>query len=319
MLELLGGGFAVAALPAFAQQRGRPFRVAVVNINSYAAAKHLIDALEQGLRDQGHVIGQTVIVEFQAADGNIGRFPEVAERVVRSNPDVIVTGVNAATAPVAALTRNIPIVMTLGTDVVNAGFARSLAKPGGNVTGLSVDVNAEFSGKRIELLKEIAPKTSRVGVLWEPPYRDTYKKAHDAAASALGLSTLWVEFSGDLAGDFAELGRWRADAVDLLAATRVYGRRVEVAAILAKRRLPSIYSVSELVELGGLMSYGVNLAAQYRHAARHVDKILKGARPGDLPIEAPTQFEMVINLRTAKVLGLKIPQSIRVRADRVIE
>lgn len=316
---LIASGALLAAPFAFAQPRGKAFRVAYLTVSGRDAASHLIDALERGLRDQGYMIGRDVVVEFRSADGDIGRYPGIVRELVRSKPDVIVTGVNATTTLVRDATQSIPIVMVIGTDVVGAGLVRSLAKPGGNITGLTWDVGAEVIAKRLELLKEIAPRTSRVAVLWEPPYKDQYQKPSDDAASVLGLTTLWVKFSGGLERDFTEMLRWRADAVLVHPSGRLFQRRAELNALAEKHRLPTTYPVSEFVETGGLMSYGPNLAAQFRAAARHVAKILKGANPRDLPVEQPTKIDLVINLNTAKALGLAIPQPLLIRAERVIE
>lgn len=312
-------GCALAAPFAFAQPRGKAFRAVYLSVSPRAAVNHLIDALERGLRDQGYIVGRDVAVDFRSADGDIGRYPAIVREVVLSKPDVIVTGPNETTARVRDATQSIPIVMAIGTDVVGAGLVRSLAKPGGNITGLTWDVGAGVIAKRLELLKEIAPSTARVAVLWEPPYKDQYQKATDDAALLLGLSTLWVEFSGDLARDFAEMLRWRADALLVHPAGRQFQRRAELNALAAKHGLPTSHAVSEFVETGGLMSYGPNLAAQFRAAARHIAKILKGAKPGDLPVEQPSKIDLVINLKTAGTLGLELPQSILLRADRVIE
>ena len=316
-VALMGG--ALAAPFAIAQQPRRPFRVAHVSINSLETRKQLSDALELGLREQGYVIGQNLILEQTAGDGNPARLPELVERALRSKPDVVVTGVNAVTLAVAARTKDIPIVTALGTDLTSSGLVRTLARPGGNVTGFTADVDAGIAGKRIQLLKEVAPRVSRIGVFWEPPYKGTFQTAIDAAVSALCMSASWVEFSGDLEADFAKVVKSRADAVFFVTGTRPYALRKEVAALLSKHRLPAAMYGYEFVEAGCLMSYAANFPALYRQAARHIDRILKGAKPGDLPIEAPTVFELVINLRTAQALGLKIPPPVLLRADRVIE
>ena len=316
-VALIGG--ALAAPFARAQPRGKVFRVAYPSISGHGAMNHLLKALELGLRDHGYVIGQNLVIEFRSADGKIERYPEVVAEVVRSKPDVIVTGVNANTTAVKALTQTIPVVMILGADVVDAGYVGSLAKPGGNITGFTLDVGPDFVAKRVELLKEMVPEISRLAVLRESPYRDRLQSAIEMAAAKLGLSTFWLEYSGDLERDFAAMGRWRADAVFAQAGPRLYHVRENLAAFAAKQRLPVTYPISEFVDAGGLMSYSPNISAQFRAAARYIDKILKGAKPGDLPIEQPTKFELVINMKTAKALSLKIPQSLLLRADRVIE
>ena len=276
-------------------------------------------AFEHGLRDRGYVPGKDVVINIRSAEGRIERYPQVVQDIVHSKPDVILTAVNANTTAVKAVTQTIPIVMVIGTDVIRAGYVKSLAAPGWNVTGLSADVGADVIAKRLELLREMAPTISRVAILSEPPSRVEYRRALESAAPVLGLSMLWVEYSGDLERDFAEVTRWRADAVFHLPQARMYGRRVEIVALEAKHGLPSAYTVSEFVEAGGLMAYGPNLSVLYRTAATYVDKILKGAKPGDLPVEQPTKFDLVINLKTAKALRLTIPQSMLLRAERVIK
>lgn len=316
---LLAASALLSAPLAPAQPPRRIFRIGYPSISSPQAMGHLVEALEQGLREHGYVIGKDIVVELRTADGKIERYPDVVQEVVRSNPDVIVTGVNANTTAVKAATQTIPIVMAIGTDVVGAGYVKSLAKPGGNITGITWDVGGGTAAKALELLREAAPKISRVALLWEPPYKANYQGPIDSAASILGLSTLWLEYSGDLERDFAEALRWRADALYALTGARVYGRRGEIVALAAKHRLPATYRVAEYVNAGGLMSYSPSNTAAFKAAARYVDKILKGAKPGDLPVEQPTRINLVINLKAAKAIGLTIPPSLRLRADHVIE
>jgi len=310
---------ALAAPLARAQQARRIYRIGFPAIAPRHAIEHLIAALEQGLRDLGYVPGKDILIEVRSAEGKMERFPEVVQEVVRSKPDVILTGVNANTTLVKAATQSIPIVMTIGTDVVGAGYVKSLAKPGGNITGITWDVGGGTVIKRLELLKEIAPRISRIAVLWESPYREQYKPYVDTAAPLLGVSTFWHEYSGDPERDFAEMTRLRAEAVDVYPSGGIFSRRAEIIALAAKHRLPTAFSVSEFVASGGLMSYGPNLAGAFRAAARHIDKILKGAKPGDIPVEQPTVIDLTINLKTANALGIKVPQMVLLRADRVIE
>ena len=312
-------GSALVAPQAFAQKPGKVYRIGFPVIPPHKAVEHLIVALEDGLRDLGYVPGKDIIVEYRSADGKMERFPEMVQEVVRSKPDVIVTGVNASTTLVKAATQNTPIVMAAGTDVIGAGYAKSLARPGGNITGITWDVGGGTVIKRLELLKEISPRISRVVVLWESVYKQQYQTIMDNAAPALGLRTFWHEFSGDVERDFTEMTRLRADAIFVASSGAIFTRRAEITALAIKNRLPTAFSVSEFVASGGLMSYGPNFAGAYRAAARYVDKILKGAKPGDLPIEQPTVIDLTINLKTAKALGLEIPQSVLLRAERVIE
>ena len=316
-VALIGG--ALAAQLVLAQQARRVYRMAWPAVGSRPGLEHLIAALEQGLRDLGHVPGKDIVVEFRSAEGKRERYQEVLQEVVRSKPDVIVTATNDSTTALKVATQSIPIVMAVGTDVIAAGFAMSLAKPGGNITGITWDVGAGTAIKRLELLKEIAPRISRIAVYGESVFKDQYQAPIDAAGSVLGVRTFWHDFSGDPELDFAEMMRLRAEAVYVRAAGVIMNRRAEIIALAAKHRLPTSFPVSEFVVAGGLMSYGPSLAGSFCSAARHVDKILKGTKPGDIPIEQPTIIDLTINLKTAKALGLKIPQSVLLRADRVIE
>jgi len=195
----------------------------------------------------------------------------------------------------------------------------SLAKPGGNITGLTWDVGGVLTAKGLELLREAAPTISRLAVLWDPPYKEDYGPVIDKAARSFGLATIWVQYSGDLDKDFAEMRRQRADALYSITADEVWSRRSELAALAAAHRLPAYYVAPEYVDAGGLMFYGATNVTRFRALARYVDKILRGANPGDLPIEQPTKIDLVINLRAAKALGLKLPRALLMRADRVIE
>jgi len=271
------------------------------------------------MRDHGYVIGKDFVLDARSPEGEIERFPQVVKELVASSPDVIITSVNSTTDLVKSMTQTIPIVMGIGTDVIAAGYAKSLAKPGGNITGITWDVGGDVAAKALELLREAAPTISRVAVLWEPPYKANYRDAIENAARNFGLATIWLQYSGDLDKDFAEMRRQRADAMYALTGVRVWGRRSEVAALAAAHRLPATYVVSEFVDAGGLMSYAPTNIIAFRALARYVDKILRGANPGDLPIEQPSRIDLVINLRTAKALGLKLPQALLLRADRVIE
>ena len=305
-------------LPSAAQQR-RPYRIAVVTITSAQSSAHLRAAFEDGLRQRGYVIGRDVVVEVRSAEGDRELYPKLIAEVVRSKPDVILTGVNANTTPAAAATKSIPIVFAVGTEVIKSGFAQSLGRPGGNLTGITWDVGDALAAKRFELFKEMVPKISRVAVLWEPPYGQQYRGPTDAAARILGLTTFWREYSGDLEADFTEIARGGADGVYLHHGVGLFSRRSEVAAVATRHRLPTACGSAELVDAGALMSYGPNLADSFRQAASHVDKILKGAKPADLPVEQPTKIELAVNAGTAKTLGLALPPSLRLRVDKLVE
>jgi ABC-type uncharacterized transport system substrate-binding protein len=309
----------LAAPLASAQRRDQPFRIGWPSLAPMGKTKHVHEAFEAGMRDHGYVVGEDVVVDVRSAEGRIERFPQVVKEVVASNPDVIITSTNMTTDVVRSMTQTIPIVMGIGTDVIAAGYAKSLAKPGGNITGITWDVGGEVTAKALELLREAAPKISRVAVLWEPPYEANYRVAIDKAARSFGLTTIWLQYSGDLDKDFADMRRQRADAMYALTGVRVWVRRSEVVALAETHRLPATYVVSEFVDAGGLMSYAPTNIVAFRAVARYVDKILRGANPGDLPIEQPSRIDLVINLRAAKALGLKIPRALLLRADRVIE
>jgi len=305
-------------LPSAAQQR-RPYRIAVVTITSAQSSAHLRAAFEDGLRQRGYVIGRDVVVEVRSAEGDRELYPKLIAEVVRSKPDVILTGVNANTTPAAAATKSIPIVFAVGTEVIKSGFAQSLGRPGGNLTGITWDVGDALAAKRFELFREMVPKILRVAVLWAPPYGQQYRGPTDAAAKILGLTTFWREYSGDLEADFTEIARGGADGVYLHHGVGLFSRRSEVAAVATRHRLPTACGSAELVDAGALMSYGPNLADSFRQAASHVDKILKGAKPADLPVEQPTKIELAVNAGTAKTLGLALPPSLRLRVDKLVE
>lgn len=310
----------LAASLASAQHRDRPFRIGWPSFPLQSKEGDLIgQAFVAGMRDHGYVIGKDYVLVARRADGKSERFRQVVKDVVASNPDVIITDVNRTTDLVKSMTQTIPIVMAIGTDVIAQGYAKSLAKPGGNITGITWDVGGVVAAKAVELLREAAPGISRLAVLWDPPYEDAYRADIDKAARKLGLATIWVQYSGDLDKDFAEMRRQRADAMYALTSNEVWGRRSEVVALAAVYRLPATYVVSEYVDAGGLMSYAPANIVAFRALARYVDKILRGANPGDLPIEQPSKIDLVINLRAAKALGLKIPPALLLRADRMIE
>ena len=280
-------------------------------------------AFLDGLRELGWVEGKTVAIEYRSAKWNPELFDDLAEELVRMKVDVIVTAGSAA-APQAArqATSTIPIVMAASGDPLAVGLVASLARPGGNVTGVSL-MAPELGPKRLELLKEAAPKVSRLAVLWNPTFSDvaTELRATQTGARALGITLKLMEVrnANDLARVFAMLEKERPDALTMLFDALTTGYRGLVADFAKKHRLPTVFGAKEFAEAGGLMSYSPNIAAGFRRAAVYVDKILRGAKPGDLPVEQPTKFELVINLKTAKALGLTIPQSLLIRADQVIE
>jgi putative ABC transport system substrate-binding protein len=249
--------------------------------------------------------------------------PALAAELVRLKVDVLVTGSNPVVAAVKQVTATIPVVMAVSRDPVGAGFIASLARPGGNITGFANDPAPEIIGKNVELLKEAVPRVSRVAFLWNPvpPGAGTYKNAVESAARNLGLTFQSVEVRGrdEFEGAFAAMVRERVNGLVVAADPVTFGPRSEVVLLAAGSRLPAVYGVREFAEAGGLMSYGPNIADQFRRAATYVDKILKGAKPGDLAVEQATKFELVINRKTAKALGLTIPPSLLQRADQIID
>jgi putative tryptophan/tyrosine transport system substrate-binding protein len=283
--------------------------------------ERLLEAFRQGLRELGYVDGQNIAIESRYEDKD-DRLPALAADLVRSKVDVIVTTSGAATRAVQLTTRTIPIVMTLVNDPVGSGLVASLARPGGNVTGLTV-MSPDLAGKQLQLLKEVVPKVSRVALLRNPdnPAATAMLREAEAAAQALGvrLQTLEARNPPEIDSAFAAMTRERAGALLILPDGVFLSQRSQIAELAVKRRLPSIRQSSAFPEAGGLMSYGANYLDLMRRAATFVDKILKGATPADLPVAQPTKFELVINLRTAKAIGLTIPPALLQRADQIID
>jgi putative ABC transport system substrate-binding protein len=324
-MTLVSGGFLAAPLGAEAQQAVKIARIGYLALNR-AAGPHRLEAFLQGLRDLGYVEGRTVVIEYRDAEGKSERLPVLAAELVALKIDVIVAG-GGAQAAVAAkqATSALPIVFAATADPVGSGLVTSLARPGGNVTGLSL-IFPELVGKCLEQLKQAVPGVNRVAVLWQPgaygerTEKDMLKGA-EVAGRALGVRLQVVEARGpaDFDRTFSDMTRARAGALIVLGSVTFANERRRLVDLAAKNRLPAVYMERDYVDAGGLMSYGPNVADLFRRAATYVDKILKGAKPGDLPVEQPTKFELVINLKTARALGLTIPQSLLVRADEVIQ
>jgi len=314
-----------APLAAEAQQAAKVARIGYLS-TSLAANPHIQEAFRQGLRDLGYVEGRNVVIEYRDAEGKLERLPALAAELVVLKVDVIVAaaGNNLAMAAKQA-TRTIPIVFAAVSDPVAFGLVTSLARPGGNVTGTSI-LSSELVGKRLELLTQAVPGISRVAVLWLPgalgerTEKDMLKQA-DVAARALGVRLQFVEARGpaDLDRAFSDMTRARADALTVLPSNMFLREHRRLVDLAAKHRLPAVYTVKEYADAGGLMAYAPNLADVVRRAATYVDRILEGGKPGDLPVEQPTKFELVINLKTARTFGLTIPPSVLSRADHVIE
>jgi ABC-type uncharacterized transport system substrate-binding protein len=311
----------LAPLPAEAQETGKAPRIGFLFFGFPGPSREL-DAFRQGLRELGYTEGQNIVIEYRFAGGRAERLPELATELVRLKPDVLVTPGTPASLSAKRATSTIPIVFAGVADAVGAGLIASLARPGGNITGLT-SISAELGGKRLELLKEVAPKVSRVAVLYNPADRSNVLvlKELQKSAPALGLALqpLEVRGPGGFEGAFVAMTRQRADALFVAAGLLTTEHRKALVDLAAKRRIPAIWGERQFVEAGGLMAYAVDFYDQVRGAAIYVDKILKGAKPGDLPVEQPTKYELVINLKTAKALGLTIPHSLLLRADHVIQ
>jgi putative tryptophan/tyrosine transport system substrate-binding protein len=325
--KLLGGVLCALLLalsfPVEAQQTGKVARIGYLAVNSPSLDKQLIEAFQQGLRGLGWVDGQNITIEYRFAEGKLDQLHALVAELVSLKVDVIVSA--GGTPPALAAknaTATIPIVFISTSDPVASGLVASLARPGGNVTGFS-NYYAELSGKGLELLKEIVPKMSRVASLWNPanPANKISLKDTEVAALALRvqLQSLEVRGAQDFEAAFSQMTRVRADALIIQADPIFRGERARLAELALKNRLPTVVPQSTFVEAGGLMSYGTNNPDLYRRAATYVDRILKGTKPADLPVQQPTKFEFVINLKTAKALNLTIPQSILYRTDRVIK
>ena len=278
-------------------------------------------ALRQGLRDLGYLEGQNLVIDWRYQLGGGDRLPTLAAELVRLKPDVIVADVTVAIRAAIQATSTIPIVMAISADAVGSGLVTNLGRPGGNVTGVTIML-AEMSAKRLQLLKEAVPNVSRVAVLWNPanPLHRALLKEIEAAAPSLRLQPIVVAVRSrdDFGNAFAEIASVRADAL-FVSETMTPGARRQLVDFAAKNRLPTMFMNRDYVVAGGLMSYAPNFSEGFRRAAKYVDKILKGARPGDLPVEQPTKFESVIKMKTAKALGLTLSPSILARADEVIQ
>jgi putative ABC transport system substrate-binding protein len=314
----------VATLPfgAQAQQAGRVYRIGLLIPVSAEGAKSNLDAFRQALRDLGYVEGRNAAFEYRYAQGRDAVFPSLAADLVGLNVDVIVTwGVQAARTSKQATT-TIPIVMAAIADPVATGIVSSLARPGGNVTGVT-SVSLELEAKRLELLRELNPRASRIGTFWNPlnPLSALILGQTQAAARAMGLELIAVEarITDEFAQAFATMTKARPDALTVPTEVVLLDRRARILEFVARSRLPAVYGYREYVDAGGLMFYGPSWPNLFRRAASYVDKILKGAKPADLPIEQPTKFELVINVKTARALGLTIPPSLLLRVDHIIE
>jgi putative tryptophan/tyrosine transport system substrate-binding protein len=312
---------------AEAQQPTKVPRIGLLRSDSapsHASSQEAIrtDALRQGLRELGYVEGKNIIIEYRYAEGKFDRLPDLARELVQLKVDVLVSGAgNASTRALKQTTNSIPIVMTFGSDPVAAGLVSSLARPGGIVTGLT-SITGDLSGKRLELLMETIQKLSRVAVLYDPgdPAKVAEFKETQAAAQGLGvqIQALEVRNSREFESAFKSATSWKANAIVVLQTVITQANHKQIVERATKNRLPAMFGESQYTEAGGLMSYGPSYTDMSRRAATFVDKILKGAKPADLPVEQPMKFELVINLKSAKQIGLAIPPNVLARADRVI-
>ena len=307
---------------AQAQQPTKISRVVFLGGSTASALLQRLEAFRQGLRKLGYIEGKNIVIEYRYGGGEPKRLPAIASELVRSKPDIIVTGGPFSTRAARDATTKIPIVMAFDNDPIGNGFVTSLARPGGNITGLLREY-PEISGKQLELIKEIFPRVTSVAVLGnlkEPGNAQALKET-ETAAHAFGVKLQYfdVRSPDDIETAFKAMRKGHMDAVVVLAGAVFFSERPRLAELAIKNRLPAIYQASEYVEAGGLMTYGVNINDLFRRAATYVDKILKGAKPVDLPVEQPTKFELIINLKAAKQIGLTILPNVLARADRVIK
>jgi ABC-type uncharacterized transport system substrate-binding protein len=314
------GGAAAWPLAARAQQASKAARIGYLAFRSPISAD---DAFLKGLFELGWVEGQNIVIERRFAAGNAEQLKGSAAELVRLKVDVIVTAASAPTKVAKEATPSIPIVFANAGDPVGQGFVQSLPRPGGNVTGIAFDASPDITAKQAQLLIELVPTVSRLAVLWNPTsaFLHSYLSVIKTAAPTLrvSLQTLEVRDASEFERAFDSMTRARADGLIVLSDTFATFHRARLVELAAKHQLPTIYGHSQYIEAGGLLSYGPSLTDTYRHAASYVDKILKGAKPADLPVEQPTKFELIINLKTAKALGLEVPASLLARADEVIE
>ena len=324
LVTTLGSAMLAAPFTAWAQRQGKIPRVGFLDpALPRANTSPFLEDFRAGLRELGYDEGKNLHLEVRWGEGKLDRLPSLAAELVRLNVDVIVAVTSPSVLAAKQATRTIPIVMPLSSDPVEDGLVASLARPGGNITGLSM-MSLELGAKRLQLLKEVLPHAVRpVAVMWNPDYAGMVARfrqtAGAAPAAGMGVRSVEVTNAVELESAFESMGRDRPDALVLLADPLTLGQRLRIVEFAAQARLPAIYEHSGFVDAGGLMSYGPNISELIRRAAIYMDRILKGAKPADLPIERPVKFELVINLRCAKALGITIPQSVLLQADRVIE
>ena len=307
---------------ATAQQTGKVHRVGYLQIAPRDAQFHLIDAFERGLTERGYVVGRDVLIEYRFADGMPERLDQLADDLVRLKVDVIVTGVNPNTRAVQRATKSIPIVMAISYFPVEVGLVQSLARPGGNTTGLVADTGEE-GAKRLQILREATPTLNRVAVLWQRGlgFEEHLLKRLEGAARSLGVVIVPLETRGaeDVRRSFREIERVKVDGLMVLGGSIALANRGSIIDLSAKPKLPAIWVDNQSVQEGALLSYGADRSDLFRRAGGYVDRIFRGAKPADLPIEQPTKYVLAVNLKTAKALGITIPQTLLLRADHVVE
>jgi len=322
-ITVVSGSILTSRLAAEAQTAGKVYRIGVFWTSTPTAVARSNEAFTRELRERGYVEGQNVILERRYAEGRVERVGEIAAELVRMKVDVIVAATDPAIAAVKRQTQSIPIVMVGPYDPVGTGFIASLARPGGNITGLS-RMSPELSAKRLELLREVVPQLSRVAVVWNPDVRGAlldFKELEGPARSLrLQLKSVEVSHVDDFARAFSAMTEARAEAIIVITPNPVTNANTgQLVSFAQKNRVVSIYGTTEYADAGGLMAYGVSNTERWRRSATYVDRILKGVNPGDLPVEQPTKFELVVNLKAAKAIGLTMPPSLLRRADRVIQ
>ena len=321
-ITLLGGAAVAWPFAARGQQPARVPRIGFLGNSTAALEENLVQPLRDGLRDLGYLEGHNILIEYRWAEGNYEQFPTLIAELIALKVDLFVTAGTPAALAVKKAATSIPLVMVAVGDPVGTGLVASFARPGGNSTGLT-SLAPELEGKRLELLREVLPKLSHIAVLWNPDnaYMITTEKEVQAAAKVLGIKvlSLGVRTPHEINTAFASMLKEQPGALNVLADRLFLHERARIMDFAAQHRLPGVHAYRELVLAGGLMSYGPSYAHRHRQAASYVDKILKGAKPADLPVQAPTKFELVINLKTAKALGLEVPPMLLARADEVIE
>jgi len=296
-------------------------RIGFISAGSSSTIAARIESFRYGLRELGYTEGKNIVIESRFGDGKVDRIPGLAAELVRLNIDALLSAGSAVTGPARDTTKTIPIVMAQDTDPVGNGFVASLARPGGNITGMS-SYSAELNGKRLELLKEIVPKLSRLAVVGQSSYPGNGQslKETEVAAAGMKVQLQYIDILGpnDFDAAFREARKGRADGILVLQNNILNSYRKQMVNLATTSRLPAIYYAPEFVESGGLISYAASINDLYRRAATFIDKILKGAKPADLPVEQPTKFELIINLKAAKEIGLVVPPNVLARADKVI-